>query len=188
MAFYRISIRKQMLNGLFGEHVWTNNYHVTAADEEGALDIAEGIVDIERAVHWSNVYFIDVAARQDSELAGSGHKRTIGAPGLRAYDDEQMLTRFNVVRVIFTDGVGRPDQKYLRLPCMEVESDSGTWTTDAVSFWNTNYVVPLMGLVGLVSSSHTTYTSGAVWQYVQMRQESWSRRSRPGFKRGYVPA
>jgi len=187
VALYIASIRKQFLNASFGVDSWVNTYHVTAVDDEGALSIAAGIVDIEKAVHWSHIAFTQLAVRQDSELAGSGRQIALTGVGERDATDEHFLPSFCTVRVTFTDGVNRPDQKYLRLPINETEQSDGTLDGGLPAFVLANYVDPLMAYVGLVSSNGATYTSGTVQGGVQMRQRDWKRRSRPGFKRGYVP-
>lgn len=187
MPLYKIRIRKQWLDQIFGSGIWSNTYHVTAVDEEGALTVAAGIVPIEQSIHWNDQYFIDMSAQQDTPLAGSGRKVALGVLGNRDPDGLERLPGFNVVRATFTDGIARPDQKYLRPRIIEEEQSNGSLTPTAVTFYTTNYVTPLLGYVGLVSSDGVPYTSGVIFAGVQMRQLSWSRRARPGFHRGYVP-
>lgn len=187
VALYKIVIRKQFATEPVGSGVWTNSYHVTAANEDGALDIAAGLVEIERDITFETVIFLDYSARQDSVLAGSGKKRVLGVLGQRGAEGVDFLPTFNTVRATLTDGVARPDQKYLRLPLPENEQANGSLTPEAVAFYTDNYITPLLAYVGLVSSDGVGFTSGAIWPYVQMRQRNWSRRARPGFHRGYVP-
>jgi len=187
VALYIATIKKQYVSALLDESPWVNTYHVTAADEDGAISIANGIVDIEKAVHWSDIAFTKLSVRQDSELAGSGKSVGLSGLGERDATGESFLPSFCTARVTFTDGIARPDQKYLRLNINETEQNNGNFETTFLDFLQDNYVAPLMGLVGLVSSDGTTYTSGVVNSVVQMRQRSWSRRFRPGFKRGWVP-
>lgn len=187
MAFYKLTIRKQFVLDPVGTHVWSNVYTVQASDEEGALDVGAGIVSIEQDCHFDTVYFLDYSARQNSELAGSGRKRTLGVVGDRASTGLQFLANFNTFRVILTDGINRPDQKYLRLPMLEDDQSGGVIENGALDFVVDNYITPLLALGGVVSSDEVPYTSGSVWPYVQMRQLRWKRRARPGFHRDYVP-
>jgi len=187
VATYLITIRKQFAADPVGTRPWSNSYHVTAANEEGALDVASGIVDIERDITFETVLFLDYSARQDSPLAGSGRKRALGLLGDRGAEGVDFLPLFNTVRCTMTDGVQRPDQKYLRLPLPENEQANGVLTPEAVAFYTDNYALPLMGYVGLVSSDGVGFTSAVIWPYVQMRQLRWKRRTRVGFHRGYVP-
>lgn len=169
------------------EPAWVNTYHVNAADEEGALDLMESVQDIERAVHWSNVHFFRIAVRQASILAGSGRQRAYDLLGDRDATGESFLPSFCTVRAIFSDQINRPDQKYLRLLINETEQGNGALDGSIITFVTTNYITPLLGLVGLVSSNGGQLTGGTVYPYVQNRQRGWHRRSREGFKRGWVP-
>jgi len=186
MAVYVVTIKKQYVSALLNESPWVNTYHVTAADEEGALSVAAGLVDIEKAVHWSDIAFTKMSVRQDSVLAGSGRSIGLSGTGERDATGESFLPSFCTARVSFTDGIARPDQKYLRLNINENEQTNGNLDSSLIDFLEDNYVTPLLSYVGLVSSDGVQYTAGVVNPSVQMRQRSWSRRFRPGFKRGWV--
>lgn len=186
MPIYVVTLQKEFANqGV--EQPWVNTYHVSAASEEDALDIGEQIQVIEAAVHWSNINFTRITARQDSPLAGSGRQRATSLLGARDATGESFLPSFNTIRVTFTDGVNRPDQKYLRPMINENEQSGGTLEGDMPGFMEASYVNAILALTGVVSSDGVPYTSGAVYPFVQMRQRSWHRRTRPGFHRGYVP-
>jgi len=187
MPVYRGSIYKEFaLQG--GERPWVNTYHVNAATEDDALDDLEAIVEIERAVHWSNVHFFRIAVRQASALAGSGRQRQINLLGTRDATGESFLPSFCTVRVVFSDTINRPDQKYLRLMINENEQAGGEIEASLLTLIDESYAEPLIALPSVVSSSEVPYTGGTVYPYVQNRQRGWHRRSRPGQKRGWVPA
>lgn len=184
MAFYVGTIRKAI-----GDirDTWVNNYHVSAADEDAALVIMEDVVAMERAIHYSDVFFTRVSVRQDSPLAGSGRQVALTGVGDRDASGLEFLPSFNTVRIIFTDGVNRPDQKYFRLRIAEGEQASGSLDGALITFLEINFIATYIALTGVVSSSHVPLTGGTVVPQVQNRQRGWHRRSRPGYHRGWVP-
>jgi hypothetical protein len=186
MPLYKVYVYKEFA-AQGSEKPWVNTYHVNAANEDDALDVAESISEIERAVHWSNIHFFRLAARQASELAGSGRQRAIDELGTRDATGETFLPSFCTVRVTFSDLIARPDQKYLRPMINENEQASGDLDPSIITLIDTAYVEPLLALPSLVSSSGGALTGGTIYPYVQNRQRGWHRRTRPGFVRGWVP-
>lgn len=186
MAVYDVTLTKEF-TAVDGIPPWSNVYHVNAASEEAALDIGEDIAALEMTVSFDVILAVKLSARQQSALAGSGRQRAISVQGSKDSAGENFLPLFNTVRVTFTDGVARPDQKYLRLPVAETDQNGGALSGGTIDFIEANYSVPLMALDGVVSSQGVPYTSQIVQPNVQMRQRNWSRRARPGFHRGYVP-
>lgn len=186
MPFYKVTIYKHLI--MDPTEKWSNVYTVDSDGEDGALDIGNDIMALETAVHKDYVVFDKITARQDNPLAGSGRQRAVsgvvgevtGTPSLR-------LPLFNAVRCIFSDLTGRPDQKYLRLPIEEGDQSGGFLEEAFKTDIDLNYTTPLVALTGVVSSDHDPYTGSFIQDAIQMRQLSWSRRTRPGFKRGWVP-
>lgn len=186
MPLYRVAVHKRLTTAADAPE-WVNTYHVNTASEEDAILLAQDIANVERAVHWNNVAFFKVSVRLASSLSSSGRQEAISGTGDRNVSDEHFLPRFCTVRCTFTDNINRPDQKYLRTPIAEQDQQDGILTPENVGFVITNYVDPLIAISGVVSSSGAPYTTGNTLPAVQMRQVDWHRRSRPGFKRGWVP-
>lgn len=186
MALFKVTLFKR-LNSVSEERPWTNTYHVDATSVEDALDHAESIVEVERLVTWSVVEFYRVSAKQVLEDGPAGQARTISELGTRDATGENWLPLFNGVRVVLDDLAARPDQKYLRPPVMESECNNGALVNDTVDLINTAYVGGLLALPYLRSSSNGSYIGGRCEPFIQMRQRGWKRRSREGFKRGWVP-
>jgi len=184
VAFYNAQIHKAI--GDVRDN-WCNTYHVSAADEDDALSIMEDVAAMEKAIHWSDVFFTRIAVRQDSPLAGSGRQLALTGTGDRDATGEQFLPSFCTVRIVLTDGVNRPDQRYFRLRINENENESGLLSSTLITFLEVNFIATFIALSGVVSSSHVPYTGGTVVPQVQNRQRGWHRRTRPGFKRGWVP-
>lgn len=184
MAFYNGQIKKGIADI---RDSWVNTYHVSAANDDDAMSIMQDIVAMEKAIHWSDIFFERVSVRQDSPLAGSGRQVALLGTGDRDATGEEFLPSFCTVRIVLTDGVNRPDQKYFRLRINENENLSGLLSTTLIEFLEINFIATFIALSGVVSSSHVPYTGGTVVPQVQNRQRGWHRRTRPGFKRGWVP-
>lgn len=186
MPIYVGQIGKQ-LTGVPEQKPWVNTYHMETVDETTALNLMLTQAGREMAVTWSIVRAYRTAVRQDSPLASAGLQAVINVQGQRGVTDEQFLPLFNTVRVVFSDGIGRPDQKYLRLPVFEGEQSLGALSSSLLTLIQDEYVTPTVGDPLIVSSSGANYISGTVIPVVQMRQRGWHRRTRPGFVRGWVP-
>lgn len=186
MPFYKGTIYKQFTLQP-GSKPWTNVYNLEAADEAEALIVLGGVLAIEQEVHYDIIAFTKMSVRVDSALGGAGRQAALAETGNRDSTGLTFLPSFNTVRVIFTDPVSRPDQKYLRLLISEGEQDNGALDAGLITTITTDYIIPLLALGGVVSSNHQDYLSGGIDPDVQMRQRDWHRRSREGFKRGWVP-
>lgn len=186
MPLYKVAIEKGF--ALLGEsHRWSNVYRVEAADVAEALDFGVTISNIEQGVHKDYVGFLYARARLDVPTTDDTGSRALTGNGSVTGDGALRLPNFNAVRCIFSDDVQRPDQKYLRLPLEEGDVVNGTLETTLSNLVSLDYVSEIVALGFIRSSDNTTYVSGSVVQRIQMRQENWHRRSRPGFHRAYVP-
>lgn len=186
MALFRVTSYKRLFD-VAQEQPWTNVYHVDATSVEDALDHAESIVEIEKTVHWSNVEFFRVSAKQDIEDGPAGQARNISELGDRDASGEDRLPLFCSVRVTLDDLTNRPDQKYIRGPVMESENNQGSLAGATITLFETSYADALIALTFIRSSSGGSYIGKSVTPFVQMRQRNWKRASRPGFHRGWVP-
>lgn len=169
-----------------GPERWSNVYHVEAADPEAALDIGVSIANIEQQVYKDYVTMSRVTVVEDQPEPPPGSSRVLTGAGDVTGDPDTLLPLFNSVRCTFSDGNGRPSQKYLRLPLEEADVTNGRLTITLINFVFLNYVTDLIALAGVVSNSGDTFIEGSVVHAVQMRQLNWKRRSRPGFRRGWV--
>jgi len=120
-------------------------------------------------------------------LGSPGASFTSIVPGLHAGDVAEMLPLFNTLRVAMNDGEGRPNLKYFRFPIEESEMESGVPTSAFLDDINTVFLSALPAISGLVSNRDNEFTSFTAVPLIQMRQQGWHRRTRPGFHRGWVP-
>lgn len=186
MALFTVTVRKGII--LEGStQAWTNVYHVEADDIPDALDKGVTIANIEQGIYKDYVVMSRVNARLAvTPTTESGRRELTGAGDITG-DETKRLPGFNAVRCTFSDEIGRPDQKYLRLPLEEDDVVSGTINVTVNNLIQLDYVSEILALPFIRSSDNALYTEGTVIPAIQMRQLSWHRRSRPGFHRAYVP-
>lgn len=186
MPLYRCTIYKSLLSD--ESNAWSNVYTIEAADETDALNLGENIMDIERLVHKSNVVFTRIAVRQPGPLSGSGRQRALsGAVGDVAAVPANQLPNFNTVRVVFSDELGRSESKYLRPPLENTEVTGSFLDVGTVAAFGVTYGDAIVALGYVRGPQGENLTGSTAQEAIQMRQRGWSRRTRPGFKRGWVP-
>jgi hypothetical protein len=191
MPLFRLSIVKQYVGaGDLDPNPFRNVYTVEAADLAGAIAVGADILPLEQAIFKDLIHFLYMHAKSPT-LGTFGRSAfidefgTVAVPG-----DGELLPMWNVVRCNFPlVDAGRPEIKYLRLPLLETETVNGNLTLPTVAAINDNYAGPLAALPGFVSPTGAAHDAGQFSTSVQvgMRQQSWHRRTRPGFHRGYVP-
>lgn len=186
MVLYNATIRSRLINRP-DTQPWSNVWHVESATPDGALTICNSIVNayINVLREYAEVYQQHV--QFDDPLASPGASSNNTIAGTEVGDDGLMLPLFNAVRVTMQDNAGRPNLKYFRLPLEEGDIEQGTLTTAFIDNFNTTFLALLPAISGLVSNRGNEFTEFSVVPHVQMRQQGWHRRTRPGFKRGWVP-
>lgn len=183
MPFYRGTIYKRHNEEPNG---WTNVYTINQPGNTTAMAALEDIMDAEIAVHYADTEFYRLVVVNKANSSDRLQVDTTQFGALSLTGMGGILPLFNTVRVVFSDGIKRPESKYLRLPGNEANLENGHWSGELVDFVQTNYADVLVALVAYVGPSGETITAGTVKNKVQMRQLGWSRRTRPGFKRGWV--
>lgn len=186
MVRYLATVKKRLTVGDILTD-WSNVYHVEAGDPTAALAVAVQLSTIEQQIHKDYVQFTWASVLEDQVDPPPGMGQALTGFGDIVGDETLRLPNFNTVRVLLSDGNGRPSQKYLRLPLEEGDVLSGQLTTALINSVMLNYVTDLLTVPELVSNTDNSFTAGTVYPYVQMRQRSWNRRTRPGFVRGWVP-
>lgn len=181
MTLWRVGVDKQL-----GDQEWSNVYTVNAASLAAAITVGSAIVVIEKAVHYDTVSFVNLVVEPAILAGGGGTVVGLSGTGARLGGDEY-LPLFNTVRCWFRPAAGKPSQKYLRLPLRELFQANGALVTTERTFVHNNYVLPLLDVNEYVDVDGQEFISGAVYPRVQERQLRRKRRTRAGFKRGWVP-
>lgn len=184
MALFRITSFKRLVTQ--PDVTWSNVYTFDAAGLVTATDLALALVTTEQAVHTADVQFYLTGIRSLVD-SGVSTKITSTDIGLLGSDPSIMLPLWNVVRVDFLDASGRPEIKYLRVPLQEDTVDGTLVDGGLVATITDDYATPLLAEDSYVGPSGEAHTGFVVHNLVQMRQQRWHRRARPGFHRGWVP-
>jgi hypothetical protein len=187
MAVYTLVIEKEFQGAPFLGEKWTNIYHCNTVTAGDAVNVAESIAALEMAVSYTPI----MATRCTAFDPGNPADKALSHPNIPAALDPTglggVLPLFNTVRVVLGDSVKSAEQKYLRLGANAANIGSGTWDGEFVTAVTDDYATPLLGDIELRGPNDEIITSITVRPEVQMRQLGWSRRTRPGFHRGYVP-
>lgn len=187
MAFYRTTIYKRFNGSPFDGETWSNVYWIDAADAETALSKGIAIATLEMSVSYSAISVTKVTAvsKDSSSDKATGFPGSSGAldpTGLGGY-----LPLFNTVRVVLSDPIDRPEQKYLRLGAQAANLANGVWDTEFVDAVQEDYADNLLVIGNIIGPNGGTVDEATVLSKVQNRQQGWHRRTRPGFHRGWVP-
>lgn len=149
---------------------WTNRYIINTPDITVAVSIGNQVVSIEREIHKPGVQFTRFRVSDldpDTDLYSI---QAIALPGLAPPATAGNLPLFNVVRVDFNTGTGRPSRKYLRTPVGEADQIDGNLEPTYAQFIHQTYTIPMLGIDEFVDVDGQAFVSGATHQYVAMRQ------------------
>lgn len=129
------------------------------------------------------VYRIGV---HSADVINGNQNRDVTLPGTRVVTGD-VLPAWNVVKVQFRarEG-GRPSTFYLR-PGLTTDDIVGQNFVTAFNDAAADFVAAAIAVVGFADPAGAQMISGNADPQVRMRQMGWHRRTRPGFKRGYVP-
>lgn len=166
---------------MYNNEYWSNRYIVEAATLSEALDIARQIRFIEK--NCTNQAATLTKFRVSTTAVGDDVYQIENdnvAGSLVAGSD--LMPLFNRVRIDFnTNGGGRPSRKYWCGPMSEADQVNGFLVSAMITFYNTNFVNPLLAVDGFVDVDGQTFSSGSVMPKVAMRQ------LRRGSKRKALP-
>lgn len=186
MPLYKVRTYKHC-NDANGEK-WENVYTVLTSSPAAALTNGAFFKDAEQSVSYDWVSFdgFDVTLAAGGPVIaktlayfGQGALASAGLGGL--------LPLFNTVKVTFFNALGRPEVKYLRLGANANNIGSFDWDGAFVTYVDDHYTQVVVGNLEYVGPSGEFHASAVTAPQVQMRQVGWHRRSRPGYKRGWVP-
>jgi hypothetical protein len=188
MPVYRVTIAKQLIDGPYALQPWSNVYHLNDSSMASALLHAPVIVDLEKTLYPDNVRIFRYSI-SDPAVPNTGTSKTISESGNRSTGTvATQLPLFNCVLAKLIVTSGRPSPKYLRVVLDESEVDTGAVVGTLITAIETNFTTPLVNLGYVTDESGNLITDALVMSKIQMRQTGWHRRTRPGQKRGWVPA
>jgi hypothetical protein len=170
----------------FGKQ-WMNAYHVDVAGPEDAIIAGQGLAAMEAAFHSINQNFWKVVAIDPTHAQFTRSYIFTDLSGERTPSGAS-IPEWNVVRVGLNPlSFARPCQKYYRIDLGEGDI-AGVSVEDAVvttvqDAWD----ALIAGVTPVCNPAGSEIATASVSTFLGMRQESWHRRTRPGFHRGYIP-
>jgi hypothetical protein len=185
VVLYVATIRSRLTDRPDSEP-WSNVYHINASSKPNALLSAENVANAYTNMLKDFAEVYNITVQQPSALASSPAVSNNIQPGLKAGDINLMLPLFNTVRAVFSDGVGRPNQKYFRFPLQEDDVTAGVPTNTFLDDLSTTFLSLLFAVPGFCSNRGVAFTDISAVPLTQMRQQGWHRRTRPGYHRGWV--
>lgn len=187
MTLYRATIYKRATGIYYTGEQWSNVYTIQEVNATEARGVAASVALLEAAVmlDFYRVYrivVVDPNATDDRAVASVDYQGERSGVGIGS-----PMPLFNTVRIILTDDVQRPESKYLRGLLAADNIENGLVSSELRTAVQDDYVTPLLALNQVVGPDDNPITGGSVQAAVQMRQLGWHRRTRPGFRRGWVP-
>jgi hypothetical protein len=167
---------------------WSNVYTLLCATVTDALTTIQALRELERACSYDTVEFyaesvVNVADRLDRRHHGTAvYTGALATTGLGG-----PLPLFLTNRIVYFDNVGKPEMKYMRFGAQRNNLSLGQWDGEWITFVTDTFADPLFGTLEFVGPAGNRPTGFEVEQLVQNRQLGWHRRTRPGFRRGWVP-
>lgn len=187
MPIYRVTVTKHLDDGPYALLNFSNVYHINATDMVEIALRAPEMVTLEKTLYPDNVHIVrysvsDPAAPRTgySKSVFEGGSRSVGAVATQLPPWNTVLARLNVAS-------GRASLMHLRPIIDESEIDSGSISATLLGDINDNWATPLVALGYVTDESGQPITSIVIDSPVRSRQMGWHRRTRPGFKRGWVP-
>jgi hypothetical protein len=183
MALYEVGVHKLIQDPQLLR--WANMYWVDAIGPNDAITRAENIAGAEKGLYTVETVITKLSARPAG--GGTGATKGVNIVGTRGPEPANLLPLFNTARVTFLDAVEKPEQKYYRASLLEGDVDSMMLTADYMIDVMGPVITAILGTLGIVGSHGEPILGHVINRPVQMRQTSWHRRPRPGYKRGWVP-
>jgi hypothetical protein len=185
MPLYKGTIHKRYKDS--DEPGWSNVYLIDAIAASNALAFLNAIRALEQAITFDVVEFYYNVIHREAVDGETLVDRDVVDGDLHLEFAGGFMPLFNCIRVDFYNEFGRPEVKYLRTPLPHSDVDGAVLKDTTVSRVEDDYMTPLLSFTAYVGPGGEAHTGGVVHQAVQMRQTNWHRRTRPGYKRGWVP-
>jgi hypothetical protein len=167
---------------------WRNVYWVEDTGPDEALIVAESIANAEAAFHSTSCKFTRAVITSPTHTFNQRVHEFTSLVGERAVTEGDIVPLWNVANVLFEPSdFGRPERKYYRVQITRAEFSGYSLTTTLHDLIQSTMDSLVSSTPQLSNPKGTSILSATVESLVGMRQESWHRRSRPGFHRGYVP-
>lgn len=183
MALFRVTVYKRL--DALDNPTWSNIYYCDTLGVNSALDFGSLVGGYEMTCSPEAVHVTRLTAKPMG--GGQIGIRSVDIGGELVVDPANLIPLFNTVRVVFTDSVERSESKYLRGMIAEANVQGFQIDGELKDYINDHYAQPVKSALGFRGPNDETIAAATVQQRIQMRQIGWHRRTRVGYKRGWVP-
>lgn len=177
-----IPVAQVDIQKVFGNEYWTNRYLIDlAVGTTEAETLALAIANAERGMYYSTVRIdkIRIATlTPEDNVFQTWNPNLVGA---RQGAGVVLLPLFNVVRIDFGAGLGRPSRKYLRGALAEIDIEGNVLGSTFIDVFAEPYAQAISDLVGIVDPQGSDLNGFSIATAVGMRQlrRGSRRRSEP---------
>jgi ribosomal protein L24 len=186
VGVYKLEVVKGLESSL-NQVRWRNVYNLNTPTLNDAFSIADTIVNIEANIHSTNVTMLQKIVSDPTRVERRMAFSYAATHGSRVASGA-IIPDWNVVGVTFFPASNpRPERKYYRVQLGEGDIVGSAIETTVVDIIQAQMDAMLGAVIALCAPNGDSVESAEVHSLVAMRQLNWHRRSRPGFRRGYVP-
>ena len=166
MPLFALDIEKQ-----FGNEYFSNRYILSGATLTGLVPTGLAITNIERFITSVRCTFTKYRIRDMTPDNDQFVVVQVNQPGQRGAGGTALLPLFDVARVDFSVGLGRPSRKFLRgvLQLADI-GDTGELLTATIATINTGYVIPMLAVSEYVDVDGEAFTAATVARFASNRQ------------------
>lgn len=171
---------------LLGDQEYSVNFHVNGASTSIAWGNAEAIAAAFLGTVMPTTVFLTVIGVSNPDVVNGTLIIPQNSPGEREATGDP-LPGWNATRLQLAGALGeRLHTFYPRVGLTEVDV-AGQTLTSTMQAAMADLVTGILAPGTMCDKDGGVFTYGAASARVQMRQLGWRRRTRPGYKRGWVP-
>jgi len=185
MATYKATIFARQLD-LLGDTDFTFNCHVNGTTTLNAWERANEVAESLAGTVWSTGITGYAVSVSNPDVVNGSLKKSVSLPGTREVTGA-VLPAWNCTEVQFSIAEGvRSHTFYPRIGLTE-DDVTGQVLSSAVNDALDDFIAAFLLTGANCDKDGSPFAVGSHSPYVKMRQMGWRRRSRPGYKRGWVP-
>lgn len=182
MAIFQATINYQDAAQAFDPY-WSNVWNIVAANDTEAINAASNIGTASALLLPTDCNVLSAYVHSDT-IINSGRKADLNVAGSRVTTGDR-IPGWNVVLMRFQPVNIRQVIKYMRVGMTE-DDIAGQVLGAALETKCGDFIDAILAIGTVSDINGGLVVSGSFDQRVRMRQQSWNRRFRPGFKRGWV--
>lgn len=164
-----------------------NVYHLNAPTINDANGVADLLLDAEKTMMDGTVSYVKKVLFDPTKVERRITTNYTAVTGDRTASGA-IIPDWNVCDVVFGCASNhRPLRKYFRVQLGEGDIVGSQIDSGLITTWQAVWDAAVSDVIAFCAPNGDTVVNADVRPGVGMRQLQWHRKSRPGFKRGYIP-